>query len=502
MFSSLRFRLWLTYVLVAGVVLVVATLTVGIYLIRNPAVDRREVQRLHLLSTLVSQRRTILNLEGIDLAAPRLQEMARRMDKTLGVRVAVYNASGELLVDSRSEATPALPGWETLSKGSGRGEYVFRDASRRQWLYSLTPLDSGSFLMLAVPRLRTSIVNLLRDEFLNLFLRGALLAVFLSLLLALWIAGWITAPLKRIAESARSLSGREFQKISLEGPNEVKDLASSFNEMGERVQASQRAQRDFVANVSHDLKTPLTSIQGFAQAILDDTAHDPADVQQAAGVIYDEASRMHRMVVDLLELARLDAGAMDFERGSVNLSDVLNGLVQKFSPLAHQRQVDLRLIYHEAGGETPVIVGDADRLAQVFSNLLENALEHTPTAGQVMAELLPGAEWIEVRVVDNGPGIPSDELERIFERFFQTDKARPGGRGRGVGLGLAIARDIVIAHGGTIAAYNRDQGDHQPDDALGSGSGSIFVVRLRAVQPEDSTLVRRKREGAVRLVHP
>ncbi len=427
MFSSLRFRLWLTYALVVGVVIVIAGLAVTIYLLRNPAGDRRELQRLRLVSSLILQRSQIFNLPPDAFSDPqkpaaiRLQSAVERADTASGVRVAVFDSSGTLLADSRFDLVAPLPVWSELSRRRPGVVSVFRDQSLKQWLYTISPMEGGNFLLVAVPRPRLQVLTILRDELLPPFMRGAALILILSLLMAFWIAHWITRPLEKLAEAAKSTSVGKFHQIQLGGPGEVQAVAKAFNEMGERVQASQRSQRDFIANVSHDLKTPLTSIQGFAQAIRDGTADDPVAAKQAAEVIYSEAERMHRMVQDLLELARLDSGVVSYERSEINLGRLLEGIVQKFALQAKQAQVDFRLVYsYTAGGEPtsnllPTVLGDADRLGQVFSNLVDNALKYTPPGGQVTLTARPVDGWVEVWVSDTGPGLPAEELERIFE---------------------------------------------------------------------------------------
>jgi signal transduction histidine kinase len=501
MFNSLRSRLWLTYALVVGVVITVAVVAVLVYLLRNPAEDRREIQRLRLISSLASQRSQLLNLPPGVFSSPRLQEAVERADNILGVRIIIFNSSGAQLADSRPDQAPILPDWSILRRRAQTGAGIFRDADRIQWLYTLTLLDNGDYLMITAPRAKTPVLGIMRDEFLWPFLRAVLLALFLSLILAFWIARWITAPLQNMASAARAISEGKFQKVTPGGPGEVKAVVRAFNEMGERMQASQRSQRDFIANVSHDLKTPLTSIQGFAQAILDGTAEDPRAARQAAEVIYSESERMYRMVLDLLELARLDSGVLAFERTSVDVGKLLYHVVQQFKPQAQRAQVNLRLVFGEIEGDTlpgdflPTIYGDADRLAQVFSNLVDNAIKYTPSNGQVTVSAKPVDDCVEVRVADSGPGIPPDELDRIFERFYQTDKSRPGGGRRGVGLGLAIAREIVQAHGGEISAFNISEPQLatasllEPENRVG---GSVFLVKLPINKPGDATITRRR----------
>jgi signal transduction histidine kinase len=503
MFSSLRSRLWLTYFLVMGVVLTIAGLAVVVFLLRNPAGDRRELLRLRLVSNLLLQRSQIFTKNLPDLTdGQKLQDLVNRADTFSSARIAIYSASGELLADSRRGNAAPLPDWSFFANQPSNAKPVFRDQTdKRQWLYVITSTAGGDNLLAAAPRPRLQVLEILRDEFLPPFIRSALLALVLAVLLSIWIARWIAAPLQHLEKATREVSVGQFHKIKLEGPREVRGVAQAFNDMGERVQASQRSQRDFVANVSHDLKTPLTSIQGFAQAILDGTAEDPQGAKQAAQVIYDEAGRMNGMVLELLDLARMDAGTLSFERSPIDLGHLLKSVVTKFAPQAHQAQVELRLDILGQNGDLPALLADADRLNQVFSNLVDNALKYTPPGGLVTISARPVDGWIEVEVADSGSGIPPDELERIFERFYQTDKARSGANRRGVGLGLAIAREIVQAHGGKIRAYNRSQINPPApvgDSTLATSHGSVFLVSLPAVRPDDETFVRKRKDFSSR----
>jgi signal transduction histidine kinase len=232
-----------------------------------------------------------------------------------------------------------------------------------------------------------------------------------------------------------------------------------------------------VANVSHELKTPLTSVQGFAQALLDGTVDTPEGQRTAAQVIYDEAGRMHRLVLDLLDLARLDSGTLEMKREQVDIAVLLKGVLEKFSLQAGRAAV--RISY--SGEGLPAIPGDGDRLAQVFTNLVENALKFTPSGGQVQVTAVRAGEFLQVRVADTGAGINPQALAHIFERFYQADKSRRGGQGRGAGLGLAIVAEIVRAHGGKISVQSLPE------------QGSEFSVFLPLVSPDASTIVRQKR---------
>ena len=472
MFASLRFRLWLTYMLVIGVVITIATAAIFIYMLRNPAVDRDELQRIRLAARLIARRSPIFDEELGQAKPARLEQAAQRVDDSLQARVVIYTPEGDLLIDSRLGEVPPMPDYRILNRKRLDVSPVFRDSTGQAWLYATASLESGNTLVLATPRPKRSVLNLFREEFFSPFLRALLLALILALFMAMWIANWISAPLQRLAGAASSISTSDFHPIPPEGPGEVQEVAHAFNEMGERLQASQRSQRDFTANISHDLKTPLTSIQGYAQAILDGAS----DSSSAARVIYDEASRMHRMVLGLLDLARLDAGTLDFERMPFDLLSMLRGVAQKFALQAQGSQIDLGVEISGADNGPPLILdGDVDHLAQVFANLVENAVKFTPPGGKVRVVASRADGWAQVEVLDSGPGIPEDEIGRVFERFYQVDKARRGGDQRGVGLGLAISQEIVQAHGGLIQASNLGTGGH----------GCRMTVRLPLSHLED-----------------
>ena len=237
--------------------------------------------------------------------------------------------------------------------------------------------------------------------------------------------------------------------------------------MVQRVHASQKSQRDFVANVSHELKTPLTSIQGFAQAILDNTANTPESRKQAAQIIYDESGRMHRMALDLLDLARLEAGTADMEMSDVDLGLLLQGIVDKFTPQAHKANVLLQL---DIPNNLPTVTGDGDRLAQVFTNLVDNALKFMPANGEITLSAKKVEGEVDASVTDSGVGVANEVLPHLFERFYQADPSRAGGEKHGAGLGLAIVKEIVEAHGGKIGVRS------QP------GHGTTFTIHLPLAQ--------------------
>ncbi len=485
MLNSLSSRLWLTYAFLAGIVLCILSAGITIYLLRNPLPARLAYQRLEAVMILFQQGAPILE----NRTDGSLQNAAERADQSFDTRILVFTPQGNPIVDSRASTGTPFPRQLLLnlvSRSNNSSAPTFRDGENRLWMYALRHLPDGNYLLVASLRPRLTLRQILSDEMIRLLVRTALFALGISLLLAIWVTGWVTAPLKRIMQASQAVAKGQFRQIPLEGPDEVQELAGSFNQMTERVLSSQQSQREFIANVSHELKTPLTSIQGFAQAILDGTVDKPPELHQAGEVIYNEADRMHRLVLDLLELARLDAGTAELKRAPLDLNLVLRDVRQRFAPLAAQLQVSLEL----EAGPLPLLQGDEDRLSQVFSNLVDNALKFTPPGGTVQINARQQDSQAIVQVIDSGPGIPDEDLPRIFERFFQVDKSRRGGRRHGVGLGLAIAREIILAHEGSLEVHNNRQEDP-------FHNGCTFTVRLPSVsQGSDAQQGRHARTGS------
>ena len=221
-----------------------------------------------------------------------------------------------------------------------------------------------------------------------------------------------------------------------------------------------QVRRDFVANVSHELRTPLTAIKGYAEALIDD-GDDPDAREKFLDIIHRHATRMERLVKDLLRLARLDAGQETVELDPCDVEALLRGLAHDFEPIAAQKQ---QRIETAVAPEAATLVTDATKLHDIARNLLENAVNYTPDGGrvEVRAAIVDGS--FVLTVADNGPGITPDDLSRVFERFYRVDKSRT--RPGGTGLGLSIVKHLVQVLEGEVSAANRP------------GGGALFTVSL------------------------
>jgi signal transduction histidine kinase len=471
MSSSLRARLWLSYALLVLSALTVTALFIIVYLIRNPFVYRQTFTHLQDIEAILQTNQPGLGSLPIDSLLPILKQY----DQTYDVRLLILDKNRQLQADSRAGSSPALSQPRLLRILILNR--VIKDDSGAYWLFIAEKLSDERWLLLAVPRQKVHLLTIIRDDLFLPFIEASALALILSLVIAFGVARWIADPLQQVVAASRQMPARQAAALPLKGPREVQTLTRTFNEMTARVQASQKSQRDFVANVSHELKTPLTSIQGFAQAILDGTADTPEARQQAARVIHDEAGRMHRLVLDLLDLARLDAGIADFQRAPVDIPTLLDSVVEKFTPQARKTGISFQV----QAPALPPLIGDGDRLAQVLTNLVDNAMKFTPGGSQIILSTLQVGNEIEVSVTDSGIGIPSAEIAHIFDRFHQADPARKGGEKHGAGLGLAIVKEIVQAHGGTISVRSAP------------GEGSTFTVMLPLTPPADKSVAKRQK---------
>lgn len=281
-----------------------------------------------------------------------------------------------------------------------------------------------------------------------------ILGVLVATLLSLFFSRMLTGPLIQMNEVARAMVGGDFSRqVTVSSRDELGLLAESLNvlsrELQEKIAALEKVdqnRREFVANVSHELRTPLTVIQGYTEAIQDGLARQEGREEEYLGNMLEEVQRLRRMVDDLLDLRRMDAGQVLIKQEPVDITVLVQRVKERFSSLAVEKGVALDVHLEE---KLPPVMGEADRLEQVLINLVDNALRFTLPGGQVQLKTRYEQGQVFVSVKDTGQGIKEEDLPLIWERFYKGDKSRHRAAG-GSGLGLAIARQIVELHGGTI----------------------------------------------------
>jgi signal transduction histidine kinase len=429
--SGLRARLFQA---IGVVVLICVALTIGLGLV----LTRREVQKA-TLRDLRNQVNLIHRFQGIKGANSLPSPPAGQHER--------------LVTDRR-----ILPADARRHLGEGvQGTLTYKG---RAYYFAARPGNPGTLILLRPQSTAGSLLSPYVWGLLIAAAAGGLLAALAAFLLA----RRISRPVDRIAAAARTLThGTHPEPVPVEGATEIATLAVAFNDLATQLRRAQEAERNFLLSVSHELKTPLTAIRGYAEAV-QDGAFDP---QAAAATVASEARRLERLVHDLLDLARMHRTDFSVHNGEIDLAEVAEDAVRRYQPQAESFGVAL----HAAGDTRAPAVGDADRVLQVASNLVENALRLTPPGGEVRVVAAPGI----LRVEDTGPGLAETDTEHAFERFYLYERY---GRERpvGTGLGLAIVKELTLAMGGSVDVESRP------------GRLTVFTVRLRVPVAARETL--------------
>jgi signal transduction histidine kinase len=320
----------------------------------------------------------------------------------------------------------------------------------RSYLYAARPVGQNAVVLLRAARLEASDWRPFTLAFVIAGLAGAGLAAITAFVLA----GAVARPIRRVALASRRLAvGERPGPVPVRGSTEVVLLADSFNQMAEELDRAKDAERAFLLSVSHELKTPLASIRGHGEALVEGVI----DAPRAGRVIVQEGKRLERLVRDLLDLASLSRRSFTVSREAIDLTELVEAAAHRHATEARRVGVSLET---RATAPAPAI-GDPDRVLQVLSNLIENALRSTPSGGTVTVIAGPGA----LTVADTGPGLAPEDLPRAFERFFLYGRYGKH-RSVGTGLGLAIVKELAEAMGGSVSVDSRP------------GEGATFVVTL------------------------
>ena len=287
-------------------------------------------------------------------------------------------------------------------------------------------------------------------------LLGSLITATCAIVASLLLARTVASPVDGVVRASEALAhGETPQPLPLEGPRELRSLSESFNTMAQELARAHDAERRFLLSISHELRTPVAAVQGFAESIREDVI----DPHRAAAFILAESRRLERLIGDLLDLARLRAGRFDVRPQHLDLRRIAAEAAERAGAAAESLDTDVVVL---AARPSPAFA-DPDRVLQITSNLIENALRVSPPGSVVSIETGPG----RVLVTDNGPGLDAEDLEAAFERYILHDRQKQaGGRTGAAGLGLALVKELVETMGGSV------------DVETASGSGSAFLVRL------------------------
>jgi signal transduction histidine kinase len=420
------------------------------------------------------------------------------------------DASGDVfLTDQRG--LPLTPGSsaEAMTAGLGRatqsclvgtsGQLHVNDSDGTDVIAAFRPVPAlgGGCIVARVPYVEALVpIRQLGRR----FVFGSLAFIFLGAIVSLVLARTATGPIRRLADTARSLEAGRFDgAVPISGPAEIRQLGSALSSMARSVgelvhrehaarlqaEAANGTKDEFLAMVSHELRTPLTAIMGWA-SIIKHRRGDEALLTQALDTIERSAGGQARMIDELLDLSRIANGKLRLNAAvDVSLTAVVDNALEAVQPAANAKNL---VISRRIAGDADIVAGDADRLQQVMSNLLSNAVRFTPAGGRIEIAIVETIGGTEIRVADTGIGIAPEFLPYVFDRFQQADSSMTRAYG-GLGLGLAIARHLVELHGGTIRA-----------ESAGTGCGATFVINLP--RPVTSATLTRTLEPAARSVPP
>ena len=433
---TIRGKLGATIVVAVGITIAISYALIG-YALRHSPKDSEAIDALQLAQGMA---------RGEIAAAPPETMVVRR------------SVTGEVTIEGPNLGvlppdTPGrVPRWGVIGNN----------------VWASIPTDEGGSLIVLYPSPTRGVLGRLSDTlgFLQSvwwqFLLAGAIAAGIALVMARWLARGMTQPLRDMAEAARLMETGDYStRIYTTTRDEVGQLGTAFNRMSRELENLEASRRDLVANVSHELKTPITAIRAHLENLLDGVEQpEPATLE----VMLAQVERLGRLVDQLLDLSRLESGEIPLRIEALPLHPLVDDLISEIDVALPGRGVR---VDNHVPDDLPALSVDRERVHQVLFNLVDNAVRFTPDGGHVTVSARRRNGSVEVVVADTGAGIPSEHLPRLFERFYRADPARARGDG-GTGIGLAIARSVVEAHGGQIRA------ESEP------GRGSVFTFDLPA----------------------
>lgn len=417
---------------------------------------------------------TSLYLQESNLA--HIAEASVHLSTALETHVRVLDDRGIVLLDTNGDELgrdlSAEDAVLTALDGEQYSELLVSDDQERLFVSVPVWIEEhvGGVIYLSQP---LNDLALVLSDLRTRLLYASVLAIPFSALVGLLLARTISRPVQSLTSAARQLSEGDFEyPLEVSGRDELGRLSRTFAAMRDRLQATEKMRSQFVSDVSHELRTPLTSIKGLVETLRDGAVDDPAVRDKFLTSMEGETDRLIRLVNDLLILSRADAQALDLSREPVDVLEIAQATLEKLSPQLDSLGINLR---HDLPGKSLIVQAEPDRLGQILIILLDNAMKHTPSGGEIYVAAYPmevnrsgsissksvrhqltnrfpphtAGNWVVISVSDSGEGIPAKDLPNVFERFYRADHSRSRDRG-GSGLGLSIARALVEAHGGHI----------------------------------------------------
>jgi len=481
-FTSLRWKL-------AGALVLVVLVSVGVMAVltnRNTSTQFQQYQQFEneayswqIVETLQEYYDRNSNWDGVHDVLHALLRMNIE-------RLILTDSSGTIISDTQDSSTGQSV---DLSSLTGTDIEVDGDAVGTVYIYEHTmiggmgrgPMSGRMQQPVSTPTPVTTAVVTPQDSFINrvnnyLWI-AALIASAVALVVGIFITRQITRPLKELSFGAKQISvGNLRYRVKSKSKDELGELSEAFNEMAVKLESSEQARKRLISDVSHELKTPLTIIEGTVRGIEDGVFH--AD-EEHLGVIKEQTSMLTSLIGELRVLSMAEAGVLKLELQPVNMVDLILSKISQFETQAKEKSIRMKL---NSIGQIPDVMVDRRQIDQVITNLLSNALRHTPEGGLIVigTKYKPVEEktekaWLVISVTDNGEGITEEHLPHIFDRFYRIEGSRARSEG-GTGLGLAIVKQLVQAHGGQVWVHSE----------VGKGTSFYFSLAVKEAPAEDA----------------
>jgi signal transduction histidine kinase len=389
-----------------------------------------------------------------------IQQKVENLANELGLRITIINPQGMVLSDSEKDPSDMTDHGDrpevvkAMKEGFGQSTRPSETLGYNMKYVAVRVSDDGDVLGVVRFAMPLSEVQLEMQVIYRAVLLGAIVALVIALTIAYFVSRSMTSPIREMKEIAGRLAQGDFsRKVRIKSQDELGELAKSLNTMADELQAKMenlkrmdRVRTDFVANVSHELKTPLTLIKGYIETLEDKAIDDSEKARKFISIIKEHTDRLSNIIDDLLSLSELELSRDSIVKSEFDLKSLIDDIALGFG---HELTARKQTLSIEPRGDNFIITADRDKVEQVFVNLVDNAVKYTGEAGRIVVSILEQDSAITVTVEDNGIGIPPEHLDRVFERFYRVDKARSRQLG-GTGLGLGIAKHIVLAHKGEI----------------------------------------------------
>lgn len=453
---SLRWQVVFSYLVI--IVISFAVLNIAVINISKKNYITARENNLVKQANIIS----VVSMRYLQDANPYINNVVSDFGNSLNARILILNHRGTVVVDSFNDINilnRTLNHAEVLAALNGQSMSQQHYLPEGQWvMYTTAPITSNNktigvvFISSSLKDIYESIYQV-QDK---LIIYSVFLAIAISLF-SYFISSFISRPIKDITDVIKEMGqGNLHQKVRVNGSGEIMDLANAFNAMSERIESLDKARSEFVANASHELKTPLSSMKVLAQSLLQNPEADIEIYREFMQDIDSEIDRMNNIIGDLLALVQLDKDEPDMNCVYADLDVLINETIKILKPLAVNKGISLTY----SCKKDSIIEGDTDKLKQMFINIIDNAIKYTLDGGNVHILLEQKNNKAVITISDDGMGIPETDLPYIFDRFYRVDKARSRATG-GTGLGLSIAQKIAHLHNGTIEVESVEgQGTH------------------------------------------